>query len=73
MSVQQPMNWIPDLHDKIVNDFLETWHTITVPGLVAREIRIYLDGLANLYRANDTWSFESERYFGKQGAEIMRT
>ncbi|KAI0294470.1 hypothetical protein B0F90DRAFT_1757050 [Multifurca ochricompacta] len=33
----------------------------------------YSDGLGNWVRANDQWSFESERYFGKKGAEFRRT
>ncbi|KAJ7798178.1 terpenoid synthase [Mycena leptocephala] len=74
MGVQEAMNWISDLHDKLANDFLETWNDVpTFGGPVDREVRIYLDGLGNWVRANDTWSFESERYFGKQGVEIMRT
>lgn len=59
MGVQEAMNWISDLHDKLANDFLETWNDVpTFGGPVDREVRIYLDGLGNWVRANDTWSFE---------------
>jgi hypothetical protein len=59
MDAQQAINWIGALHDKIVDEFLETWQTFpTFGGPVDREIRTYLDGLGNWVRANDAWSFE---------------
>ncbi|KAJ6555571.1 terpenoid synthase [Mycena vulgaris] len=74
MNAQQAMNWISDLHDDIVKEFLDAWDSLpTFGGPVDREIRTYVDGLGNWVRANDAWSFESERYFGKQGLEVMRS
>ncbi|KAJ7650985.1 terpenoid synthase [Roridomyces roridus] len=73
MDVQDAMNWIGDLHGKIVEEFMETWRTMpTFGGPVDREIRTYLDGVANWVRANDSWNYENERYFGKGGEEGMR-
>ncbi|KAJ7443638.1 hypothetical protein B0H11DRAFT_2250555 [Mycena galericulata] len=72
MDAQSAMNWIGDLHDDIVDEFLQVWKSIpTFGGPLDREIRTYADGLGNWVRANDAWSFESERYFGKQGLEIQ--
>ncbi|KAF8529365.1 terpenoid synthase [Gautieria morchelliformis] len=31
----------------------------------------YIDGIGNWVRANDAWSFESQRYFGDKGLEIQ--
>jgi len=74
LDTQGAMNWISDLHDDIVDEFLEVWKTVpTFGGPVDREIRTYLDGLGNWVRGNDSWSFESERYFGKQGLEIQHS
>ncbi|KAJ7454224.1 terpenoid synthase [Mycena latifolia] len=74
MNPQQAMNWISDLHDEIVEEFLSSWENIpTFGGPIDREIRTYADGLGNWVRANDAWSFESERYFGKKGVEIQNT
>jgi Delta6-protoilludene synthase len=36
------------------------------PSLLA-----YVDGIGNWVRANDAWSFESQRYFGPRGLEIQ--
>ncbi|KAJ7474144.1 hypothetical protein FB451DRAFT_1398142 [Mycena latifolia] len=74
MNHQQAMNWISDLHDEIVDEFLALWESIpTFGGPLDREVRTYADGLGNWVRANDAWSFESQRYFGTQGPEIQRT
>ncbi|KAE9390857.1 terpenoid synthase [Gymnopus androsaceus JB14] len=72
LDPQGAMDWISDLHDDIVDEFLETWRLLpTFGGPIDREIRTYVDGLGNWVRANDSWSFESERYFGKKGLDIM--
>ena len=34
------------------------------------QVKEYCDGLGQWVRANDDWSFESERYFGNKGLEI---
>ncbi|KAJ7831641.1 terpenoid synthase [Mycena leptocephala] len=74
LDAQGAMNWISDLHDGIVDEFLQVWKALpTFGGPVDREIRTYADGLGNWVRANDQWSFESERYFGKKGLEVLRT
>ncbi|KAF7296929.1 Terpene cyclase [Mycena indigotica] len=76
LDVQQAMSWIGDLHDQIVDEFLHTWHDLprfdTSPDL-EHDFRLYVDGLGNWVRANDSWSFESERYFGKKGREVQDT
>ncbi|KIM35056.1 hypothetical protein M413DRAFT_32803 [Hebeloma cylindrosporum] len=35
--------------------------------------KAYVDGLAQWIRGNDCWSFETTRYFGKEGLEIQKT
>ncbi|KAJ7651000.1 terpenoid synthase [Roridomyces roridus] len=74
MDVQDAMDWIGELHGKMVDEFMEIWRTVpTFGGPVDREIRTYVDGMANWVRANSSWAFESQRYFGKEGVEIMHT
>ena len=34
------------------------------------QVKEYYDGLGQMMRAHDDWSFESERYFGNKGLEI---
>ncbi|KAK7451208.1 hypothetical protein VKT23_012544 [Stygiomarasmius scandens] len=74
LDVQKALNWIGNLHDGLANQFLEAWKEIpTYGGPIDREIRTYADGLGNWVRGNDSWSFESDRYFGKEGLEIEKT
>ncbi|KAJ7071622.1 terpenoid synthase [Mycena amicta] len=76
LDVQQAMNWIGDLHDQIASDFLQAFQELPTfggPPALDRELRTYVDGLGNGVRANDTWNYETERYFGKKGIETQRT
>ncbi|KAI1277872.1 isoprenoid synthase domain-containing protein [Xylaria sp. FL0933] len=40
---------------------------------VDRDVRRYIKGIEDVIRANLYWSFNSKRYFGKQGAIIRQT
>lgn len=74
MDVQGAMDWIGRLHAELERRFntaymmLHRWK-----GPENLDAQTYAYGLGNWVRANDQWSFESERYFGKRGLEIMRT
>ena len=40
---------------------------------IDRDVDVYADGLANWMVGSLHWSFETERYFGKDGLEVMKT
>ncbi|THH26436.1 hypothetical protein EUX98_g7752 [Antrodiella citrinella] len=70
-SVQGAMDWIAVLHEKLVDQFLDTLKTLPSWGAAVDDhVARYVDGLGNWVRANDSWSFESQRYFGLDGLEI---
>ncbi|KAJ7803885.1 terpenoid synthase [Mycena olivaceomarginata] len=75
LDLHAALEWISDLHDKLAENFLAAYDQ--VPDYsdfeLNRQVVEYLDGLGNWVRANDSWSFESERYFGKKGAEVEAT
>ncbi|KAJ7071627.1 hypothetical protein C8F01DRAFT_974399, partial [Mycena amicta] len=76
ISTQQAMNWIGDLHDQMVNNYLQAFQELPTfggPPVLDRDLRTYVDGLGNWVRANDTWHYEVSRYFGKKGIETQRT
>ncbi|TDL15490.1 terpenoid synthase [Rickenella mellea] len=66
------LKWISKLHDNLADQFLADF--ANVPSFGDRDldaqVATYVDGLGNWVRANDSWSFESQRYFGKKGTEI---
>ncbi|KZV73684.1 terpenoid synthase [Peniophora sp. CONT] len=74
-DVQGAMDWVENHHRGLEARFLELYyhhvpkyHSCHLDADVAR----YVDGLGNWIRANEQWSFESERYFGKRGPEIIK-
>ncbi|KAJ7116265.1 terpenoid synthase [Mycena crocata] len=72
LNLNAALKWISDFHDRLVDEFflfvknLPSWGDILDP-----QVAVYVEGLGNWVRANDCWSFESERYFGKGGLEIQ--
>ncbi|KAF9034645.1 terpenoid synthase [Hymenopellis radicata] len=74
LDIHSALQWISNLHDDLVAKFLNAWDHIPVyGGPLDFEVRTYTEGLGNWVRANDQWSFESERYFGKEGMIVQET
>ncbi|THU77500.1 hypothetical protein K435DRAFT_702216, partial [Dendrothele bispora CBS 962.96] len=68
------MKWIGKFHDSIAEKFLSTYKNLPDWGPVINpQILRYVDGLGNWVRGNDSWSFESWRYFRGKGLDIEKT
>ncbi|KAJ3718403.1 terpenoid synthase [Lentinula raphanica] len=77
LGLDDALLWVSALHDRLAESFQETY------GVIRRELPMmletseaavsYIEGLANWVRANDCWSFETERYFGRKGAMIQNS
>ncbi|KAJ6465604.1 terpenoid synthase [Mycena vitilis] len=69
------LRWISELHDKVVDEFL--LHFTQVPHYsdpeLDRQVSDFIHGIGNWVRANEVWSFESERYFGRRGKGVQGT
>ncbi|KAH8886432.1 terpenoid synthase [Thozetella sp. PMI_491] len=76
MNPQDAMDWIGDLHTSLVEQFLAEHARLPIfyneDGTVNQQVPLYVDALGNWVRANDSWSFESERYFAKDGERVRR-
>ncbi|KAF9040486.1 terpenoid synthase [Hymenopellis radicata] len=76
LSLDDALTWISNLHDVSAEMFLERYsflqddHAVYQSSEAAQE---YIDGVGNWVRANDCWSFESERYFGKDGPMVQNS
>ncbi|KAK7043766.1 hypothetical protein VNI00_008378 [Paramarasmius palmivorus] len=62
------------MHDELVHKFLRLCDDLpsrpeSINDAMAKK---YVDGLGNWIRANDCFSFESRRYFGKVGSRIQQ-
>ncbi|KAI9447578.1 terpenoid synthase [Lactarius indigo] len=74
-DIQAAMNWVDDRHKELEARFMELYEN-KMPKFgepVDTELARYADGIGNWVRANDQWDFETERYFGKEVAEVGRT
>ncbi|KAJ3514441.1 hypothetical protein NLJ89_g2384 [Agrocybe chaxingu] len=73
LDVQGAFDWIGKLHDELVDKFLEEYKNVPTfkDKQATKECAEYAFGLGNWVRGNDQWSFESERYFGKDGLRVL--
>lgn len=69
------ISWIAEYHDEVAANFLTLYHELPSTGSrdLDEKVLQYVWGLGNWVRANDCWSFESWRYFGTNGEEVMNT
>ena len=73
-DVAGAMKWVDDHHKELERKFNENFEKVPKWGEpIDSQVARYVDGLGNWVRANDQWSFVSERYFGKKGPEIMKS
>jgi hypothetical protein len=67
------IQWIDEYHKSLRTTFLSNIEGIPSWGEeLDAQVSEYTYGLANWVRANDSWSFESQRYFGRHGLEIQK-
>lgn len=68
------MAWVEDELRRLVDEFLHlvSREPFWPDASLDEKVFEYIGGLGNWVRANDCWSFESGRYFGKDGLRIQR-
>ncbi|KAF8872565.1 hypothetical protein BD779DRAFT_1679622 [Infundibulicybe gibba] len=75
-TLEEAVAWISRLNDELVEVFLEEYERVPTqwgsPTLDAH-VAEYILGIAYWLRGNEAWSYEGERYFGKEGLEVKRT
>ena len=59
-SLIEAVEWISDLHDRVVDNFLTTMKDLPSFGdpSLDKDVAVYVDGLAKWVRSNERWSFE---------------
>ncbi|KAK3695701.1 isoprenoid synthase domain-containing protein [Podospora appendiculata] len=75
LPLQSAIDWIGAWHDEhVVAEFLacqaELEKLTFGSADVDRLVRLYVHGLACWIRGADDWSFECERYFGREAAQV---
>jgi hypothetical protein len=71
IDLQSAVDFVGDLCKKTIDCFIEDKSNIPSWGAkIDRDVAVYVDGLANWIFGGLIWSFESERYFAKEGLEV---
>lgn len=74
LDVQGAIDWAGNMHAEMVKRFNKLFGEIPSYGdPIDQDVKIFMNGMAHWTGANVQWSFESGRYFGKRGLEVMAT
>ncbi len=74
LDLHHATQWVAQYHKEVQARFFDALKRLPSfgPG-VDEALQEYIVGVAAWPRGNDCWRFESERYFGKKGAEVQKT
>jgi hypothetical protein len=71
LDLQSAVDFVGDLCKKSIDRFVEDRQNIPSWGdKIDRDVAVYMDGLAYWIVGSLHWSFETERYFGKEGLHV---
>jgi hypothetical protein len=74
LDLQSAVDFVGDMCRQSIDRFVEEQQHLPSWGpKIDRDLAIYIDGLANWIVGSLHWSFESERYFGKNGRQVKAT
>ncbi|KAF7372856.1 Terpene cyclase [Mycena sanguinolenta] len=65
------MEWVATRRKALASQFIALYKKVPWDDVDA-QVREYVEGIANWPRANDSWIFESGRYFGSEGLKVQR-
>jgi hypothetical protein len=71
LDLQSAVDFVGELCKQSIDRFNND--RINLPSWGAKidnDVRVYVDGLSNWIVGSLHWSFESERYFGKNGKDV---
>lgn len=71
LDLQSAVNFVGDMCKQSIDQFTDDKNNLPTFGpTIDKDVQVYVDGLANWISGSLHWSFESERYFGKNGKDI---
>lgn len=74
LDVQGAVDWAGSKHADMTKRFNKLFDEIPSYGeSIDRDVKSFMNGIAHWTGANVQWSFESGRYFGNRGLEVMET
>ncbi|KAJ6535981.1 terpenoid synthase [Mycena vulgaris] len=67
------MEWVAARRESLASEFIDLYKMVpSFGGDIDAQAREYVEGIANWPRANDSWIFESGRYFGSEGLKVQK-
>ena len=74
LDLYHTTEWVAQHHKEVEARFFDALARLPSFGPeVDTALQEYVASVAAWPRGNDCWRFESERYFGKKGAEVQKT
>ena len=74
LDLYHATEWVAQHHKEVEARFFDALARLPSFGPeVDTALQEYVASVAAWPRGNDCWRFESERYFGKKGAEVQKT
>lgn len=71
LDLQAAVDFVGDLCKQSIDRFNNDRDNLPSWGAkIDKDVAVYVDGLANWIVGSLHWSFESERYFGKNGKDV---
>ncbi|KAF7376984.1 Terpene cyclase [Mycena sanguinolenta] len=70
-DVRGAMEWVATQRKALTSQFIALYKKVPWDDVDA-QVREYVEGIANWPRANDSWIFESGRYFGYEGLKVQK-
>ena len=72
LDLQQALYWLSGYASTTISNFLANCRALPSWGeKTDGAIRIYIDLVARCVRGYDTWSYETNRYYGEDGSKIQ--
>jgi hypothetical protein len=73
VDLDSALNWLGEYHGQVLSKFQAQCRTLPSWGpTVDADVASFVERLAYWIRGIDSWSIETERYFGKKGPEIQK-
>jgi len=72
LDLQQALFWLSGYASKTISNFLANKRALPSWGeKVDRAVGVYIDLVARCVRGYDTWSYETNRYYGEDGLKVQ--
>jgi hypothetical protein len=73
LDLQQALYWLSGYASKISSNFLANVRALPSWGeKIDRSVMVYIDRVGRGIRGCDAWSYETKRYYGNDGLNVLK-